>query len=70
MPVSSIQGAQVAEARMILGMIIILVGSNSWAYTYENYLQPYTQGTSTLKIKKPKKSDETISLIIPSMVIH
>jgi hypothetical protein len=70
---------------MILGMIVILVGSNSWAYTYENYLQPYSQGTGTSaeikggtsargtltkKIQKPKKSDETFSLIIPSMVIH
>jgi hypothetical protein len=55
---------------MILGMIIILVGSNCWAYTYDNYLQPYAQGTSIQKIKKPKKSDETISLIIPSMVVH
>lgn len=70
---------------MILGMIIILVGSKSWAYTYENYLEPYSQGkgtavgigtetsargTLTKKVRKPKTSDETISLIIPSMVIH
>jgi hypothetical protein len=75
----------VADARMILGMIVILVGSKSWAYTYENYLEPYSQGrgsaagmstetsargTLTKKIQKPKKSEETISLIIPSMVIH
>lgn len=80
-----------ANTRMILGMIIILVGSKSYAYTYENYLQPYSQGTQvplnvqrggfenettratgTLrkKITRPQKSGDTVSLIIPSMVIH
>lgn len=80
-----------ANTRMILGMIIILVGSKSYAYTYENFLQPYSQGTQVPqpvlrggfetdtrrefssvrgKIVRPKKSGDTVSLIIPSMVIH
>lgn len=75
--------ARLTQARMMLGMMIVFVGSKSAAYTYDNFLQPYSQGagielktkntargTITKKIQKPKQSDETISLIIPSMVIH